>query len=196
MFNFSCIKDLLPTVKQSFTVLCLMAICFLFSMCSSDMEDVMSNTDRNQNINFDSEMIKDLTRPMAIEWDTIVYNGNPLQSTASNQKVLMSNVSSGGYGTGVFICDVTSLYMDINVPNPNEVVYQGVIYNRCGYVGNVSTSSPNRGTVVNPNFTSDGKVQRVLTYCYYIRYTTSGTPINKWVPCAPSEAKIIYKKGF
>ena len=133
--------------------------------------------------------------PLAIEWETVVYNGQPEKLTNNNQKVLMSNATSGGLGHGVFICDVTSLFIDVSVPKPDDEVIQGVNDNRCGYNGNTGSNEAIRGTIVNDRFKEDRTIQRVLTYCYYIKYNTLGLPINKWVPCPPSDAKIVYRKG-
>lgn len=142
------------------------------------------------------DLKKAAVSPLAIEWETVVYEGQPTISTNKKQKVLMSDLASGGFGYGVYICDVASVYIDLSVPNPDDVVIQGTDDNRCGYYGSTANNNIKRGTTVNDRFTEDRTKQRVLTYCYYIRSNSLGMTINKWVPCSPENAKIVYRRGI
>lgn len=157
--------------------------------------EINLNQDDETTVN-NSDLRKIAVSPMAIEWETVVYEGQPTISTNKNQKVLLSDLASGGYGYGVYMCDVASVYIDLSVPNPDNVVIQGTNDNRCGYYGNTGSNNIKRGTIVNDRLVEDRTKQRVLTYCYYIRSNSLGININKWVPCSPENAKIVYRRGI
>lgn len=176
----------------------LLTLVVLLSGCSSN-SDEMQELEKgltSQAYNPSLTTRGDIATPLAMEVETVIYDGKPIVSTQKNQKVLLSDVASGGYGYGVYICDIATVYVDLSIPNPNAVIIKGVNDNRCGFYGNSASNNILRGTTVNDRLAADGTKQRVLTYCYYVRYSASGLTINKWMPCSPDVAKIIYSKYF
>lgn len=176
----------------------LLALVIFLSGCSNNSDEMqeLENGVTSHAYNSGEKTRGDVATPLGLEFETIVYNGQPTVTTQKNKKVLLSDVASGGYGTGVYICDIATVYIDLSIPDPNAVIIKGVNDDRCGFSGNVSSNNVLRGTLVNDRLSADGTTQRVLTYCYYIRYSASGLTLNKWVPCSPDDAKIIYNKYY
>lgn len=176
----------------------LLTLVVLLSGCSSN-SDEMQELEKgltSHTYNSSKKTRGDVATPLAMEVETVVYDGKPTVTTQKNKKVMLSNVASGGYGYGVYICDIATVYIDLSIPNPNAVIIQGVNDNRCGFYGNSASEKILRGTIVNDRLAPDRTKQRVLTYCYYVKYSVSGLTINKWMPCSPDVAKIVYNKCF
>ncbi len=135
--------------------------------------------------------------PQAIEWETVVHNGTVQVGTLKNQKVIMGSMASNG-SYGVYICDVATVWIEIDVPDPDAMILRGVNDNRCGYLpSTVSNATVTRGTYIDTNQPAGSKKQKVATTCYRIITNMAGYnyPKNYWRPCAPEDVKLVYKVG-
>lgn len=135
--------------------------------------------------------------PQAIEWETIVHNGAVQVGTLKNQKVIMGSMASNG-SYGVYICDVATVWIEIDVPDPDAMILRGVNDNRCGYLpSTVKDATVTRGTYIDTNQPSGSRKQKVATTCYRIITNMAGYnyPKNYWRPCAPEDVKLVYQVG-
>ena len=122
--------------------------------------------------------VKDTRSAYALKWDTVYYSAEQHQIIYKDQKVYMSDEVSG-YGTGIFICDISNVYGDLYFSDPENYVIEGCDHPRCGYRGSVATATPKRGTYINNELSPDGKYKRLLTTCYKIKYDMSGKKVSR-----------------